>query len=89
MPPLDATASSLVVLGTTLPFANQCVVVMLLQAEDYGRLALYETEDVPYRRDAENFVAYYTDERKKQHARMIAKEQQDVNTKQKTVRPSV
>jgi len=62
---------------------------MLLQAEDYGRLALYETEDVPYRRDAEKFVAHYTEERKKQHARMMAKEQQDVNSKQKAMRPSV
>jgi len=41
------------------------------QAEDYGRLALYETEDVQYRRDAETFMADYTDARKKQHARMM------------------
>jgi len=44
---------------------------MTWQAEDYGRLALYETEDLPYRRDAETFMADYTEARKKQHARMM------------------
>ena len=50
------------------------MVVMTWQAEDYGRLALYETEDLPYRRDAEKFMAEYTAERKKQHARMLTQE---------------
>jgi len=44
------------------------------QAEDYGRKALYEVEDLPYRRDAEKFMAEYTAERKKQHARLMADE---------------
>jgi len=44
------------------------------QAEEYGRLALYETEDVQYRRDAVSFMTYYTDQRKKQHALMTAEE---------------
>jgi len=48
-----------------------CVTIMTRQAEDYGRLALYEKEDLPYRRDAEMFMANYTEERKKQHARMM------------------
>ena len=51
---------------------SQCMPVMLRQAEEYGRLALYETEDLPYRRDAEKFMVDYTEERKKQHARMMA-----------------
>lgn len=38
-----------------------------MQAEHYGRLALYETEDVPYRMDAEQFVKEYAKELKKRH----------------------
>ena len=55
--------------------------VLRRQAETYGRLALYETEDLPYRRDAATFIAEYEKQRKRQHARMMAADeiQQDDN----------
>ena len=55
--------------ATNLP---ESILIGWLQAEDYGRLALYETEDLPYRRDAETFMTEYTEQRKIQHARMMA-----------------
>ena len=44
------------------------------QAEKFGHLAMYETEDVEYRRDAETFLPEYVKERLKAHSQMAAQQ---------------